>query len=58
MAIVAINVFYSAGMYRGSEGRERWAVFNSRTHTWTFPDRYGKKAAEQLARKLNAQKLY
>lgn len=37
-------------------GKGRWAAFHPRGY-WTIPAYYGKKAAERLARKLNAQVL-
>lgn len=47
---------YSAGIYQGyGNERDRWAVFCAITHSWIFPSRYGKKAAEALAKRLNRE---
>lgn len=43
---------YEAAIY---EGRRRWAVFCSPSMTWVFPERYGRLAAERLARRLNRE---
>lgn len=45
---------FGIGRYRDNDtGRERWAVVDTVTHVWFFPEIYGKKAAERLAAKLN-----
>lgn len=41
-----------AGIYHGANGR-RWGVIHSKTKQWSFPDRPGRKAAEDMARELN-----
>jgi len=49
---------YSIGLYYDQDTkRNRWAVFCSITHTWIFPTRYGRLAAEKLCNKLNKGKL-
>jgi hypothetical protein len=46
----------SAQMYRDPEtGRTRWAVLHGPSGVWYFPKRYGRAAAEKLARERNAQ---
>lgn len=45
---------YIIGHYRDSEtNRKRWAVFDSDSKIWYFPDSYGKRAAQALADRLN-----
>ena len=44
---------YTAGIYRSSDGRQRWAVLNTTTRTWIFPEKTGRTAAERSARNLN-----
>ena len=44
---------YRAAQYRSNEGRTRWAVYCRASRTWIFPERYGRAAAESLARSLN-----
>lgn len=45
---------FSTGQYMDySTGRKRWAVYCSKSETWYFPDRYGKKAAEKLCAAMN-----
>lgn len=44
---------YEAAIWRGyGNERPRWAVFCKATHVFYFPDRYGRKAAEKLARQM------
>lgn len=45
---------YTAGIYKSSEGRTRWAVLDTVTLTWIFPGRTGKTAARHKAKELNA----
>lgn len=46
----------SAQQYRDQDtGRTRWAVLHASSGCWYFPARYGKAAAERLARQRNAQ---
>jgi hypothetical protein len=45
---------YEPARYFDAETRRyRWAVVCSRTWVYYFPARYGKKAAERLATRLN-----
>jgi hypothetical protein len=45
---------YSLGLYYdNSTGKERYAVFCSRTSTWYFAKRYGKNAAQSFCNRLN-----
>lgn len=47
------SVMNSAQQYRDNDtGRTRWAVLHSGTGCWYFPERYGKRAAEKLAREV------
>lgn len=46
---------YSTAQYRDSNGRTRWAVFSAVSHVWYFPRRYGRIAAERLARRMNRE---
>jgi len=47
-------VSYEIGKYYDQDTqRERWAVFAKASRTWVLPERYGKKAAEKLAKHLN-----
>ena len=47
---------YSAGIYRDPEDarRSRWAVCGP-TDCWTFPARFGERAARALAAELNSR---
>jgi hypothetical protein len=45
---------YSVGTYRDG-GRSRVAVYCASSGVWYFPKRYGRRAAERMARELNAQ---
>ncbi len=53
--IITPNVRYVADLYEDPEtGRERWAV-RGPGGRWQYAERYGKKAAQALARTLNRQ---
>ena len=44
---------FEAGQYRDpNTGRYRWAVLQSPSNVWHFPDNYGKSAAISLTSKL------
>lgn len=45
---------YSAAMWNGyGDERPRWAVHCRDTGTYYFPQRYGKREAERMARRMN-----
>jgi hypothetical protein len=45
---------FSSQQYRDPDtGRQRWAVSCPKTSVWYFPGHYGKRAATQLASRLN-----
>lgn len=45
---------YDAAIWPGNDGeRPRWAVACYPTGVWYFPRRYGRQAAESLARQLS-----
>lgn len=45
---------YAAARYYDTDtARMRWAVLQTATRCWYFPNRYGERAARQLARRLN-----
>lgn len=44
---------YEIGLYRDSSGKNRWAVWSKAANVWYFPNQYGKRAAQRLARNLN-----
>ncbi len=47
---------FQACQYQDTDtGRCRWAVMHAKTRVWYFPSRYGRTAAERLARKFNRQ---
>lgn len=46
---------YVAGIYPGGEGRPRWAVCHVPTGVWYFSAKYGRRAAEAYARRLNSK---
>lgn len=47
---------YEAGLYFNPDiGRPQWAVFCGKTKTWYFASRYGQKAAQKLAARMNLE---
>ena len=46
---------YQSGIYESAEGRKRWAVLHGQTGVWYFPTRYGQRAADSLAHRLNVE---
>ncbi len=47
---------YDAGIYPGNgSDRARWAVACKDSGVWYFPTRYGRKAAESMAARMNAR---
>lgn len=47
---------YSAAIWRGyGQERARWAVHCAATGCYYFPRRYGRAAAETMARTMNAR---
>lgn len=55
---VSARPAYGANLYRDADtGRERWAVLHYESGTWHFPERYGMRAAQTLAQKLNKDTL-
>jgi len=50
-----MRLFEIGKYYDQDTGKTRWAVCSKSTNTWYFANRYGKKAAERLARRLNKE---
>lgn len=46
---------YTAQQYRSESGRLRWAVLHGPTGVWYFTRRYGRAAAECLAKRMNRE---
>lgn len=47
---------YEAAIYRGHGAyRDRWAVYCKATSVFYFPARYGRKAAESMAARMNKE---
>lgn len=45
---------FKVGEYLNQDtGRTRWAVLDTVSRCWYFPPRHGRKAAEQMAARLN-----
>lgn len=47
---------YSAAIWRGyGSARDRWAVYCAASRCFYFPARYGRKAAETMAGRMNKE---
>lgn len=46
---------YQVAVWTGyGNGRSRWAVYCKASRVFYFPEQYGQRAAERLARRMNA----